>query len=217
MFALPAIFSQNSIVVDPFTVLIHLKGDNNWTDSSSFSRTIVTSGSSSFSTDKKYGTHSMNFNANNSFVYTLSMGSENVANSTIECWIKGTPTNNRGILSLVVPGGGSSAANSIIQGASGQGVVAWSNNLTAFSMPTAWTHVAWVINNSNVTTVFVNGVQQSSNTTNNINGLNYGQLTLGAYFSSSFPAVALIDSFRVSRGQRYTSNFNPETGTGLAY
>lgn len=75
-----------------------------------------------------------------------------------------------------------------------------------------WFHFA-VVRASGVITIFKDGISQAViNTSHSSAAMNYNNLYLGAYYSSSYLLNGWLDEVRITKGvARYTTNFTPPT------
>jgi len=242
---LPATYCpQNSTVIgSELQTLLLLRADGNLNDISGFNRVSTANGGGTFSQAyKKYGLSAFDFTTNNSQINTIIPNTESQGDLTIEFWaMVFSGTNNRGIFSFKAIGNGSAASNSFYQAASpfnvahlaaqsptaaisGSGLGAYPLNASG------WSHYAYVFSNltgnglfdgTPYVRAFVDGVYRGSftgNVTNIVNSNFDGVgITIGAYSSGTLCMNGFMDTFRITRGQRYKNNFDRDNDTGLAY
>jgi hypothetical protein len=199
------------------TALLYLKGDGtnestNIIDSSSYNKTITRTGDPRISTTQsKYGGSSILFDLNDYLTITpnIDLGT---GNYTIEFWIYPLTINsNNGVLAF---------GNRMLEIAinANQIIIKRNNNSqniiqTAITANT-WSHFALVRNGTSLK-LYKNGVQSGATPTNSDNIT--GSSIIGYYVNTSFTLNAYLDSFRVKNTAFYTTNFDPELDTGLAY
>tara|TARA_B100000902_G_scaffold345036_1_gene350799 strand:- start:25 stop:1272 length:1248 start_codon:yes stop_codon:yes gene_type:complete len=83
-------------------------------------------------------------------------------------------------------------------------------NSEATPSATTWIHFAYV-RTSGVIKIFINGTQIGSNISWTNSYIANPILTIGGYYSDSYLLNGYIDSYRVTRKARYTSNFTAPT------
>jgi hypothetical protein len=137
-------------------------------------------------------------------------------NWTVECWVYPSSTATRGLFQITT-GHLNSVATGIGVGVSAATGNPWrvyhgttatdtSTNVTTGS----WQHIAFVRNGSAIN-LYLNGTSIYS-ATDSSDLSSYTFLTVGAWFSSSFPWLGYIDDFRITKGYaRYTANFTAPT------
>jgi hypothetical protein len=212
------------IITDP--VLLWLKGDD-FTDSSSKAQAITNNNTVIETAIKKYGTGSFNFNAANRVLLiptnALVTNAFITAGLTIEWWqyqlnstygyIGVFQFNNNGVYAGSVLA--EAAKGYLYEGETRINFFSGAD-ITITSSLNQWTHYAVTLLDTNVS-IFQNGVLVTT-TTRTIPTLNTTNLAVGngstnegRYFRG------YIESFCITKGRKYTANFNPETDTGLAY
>jgi hypothetical protein len=212
-------------VVDPYasSVVLHLKGDvSPIVDSSPSNHTINLVGSPIISTaQSKYGGSSLYFNGSSHVWSTL----EDInGDFTIEAWlywVSSQHTTEKGAWQVSSTSGGLSPyySHSINALSSAQRYYALrgttilsSNNFYTINQ---WQHLTHCRQGNNYY-CSLNGIVQSLGTSTSL--LSSSFVSIGGYYSTDFSGNLYIDSFRITKGiARYTSNFNPETDTYLAY
>jgi len=186
---------------------------------------------------KKYGESSLYLNGSSHlFLSNSSDWQFGTGEFTIEFWAYGLSTSGSFAAAIyAMPDVGASTAGwgvSVYPGAStglalnaSTGTSTWnvfsgaSGSLTPTLSDNSWNHCAWVRSVNNML-FFHNGILKntvaftSSTMPNPVEALTIGRSTRG----NLFPVVGYLDSIRITKGvARYTTNFNPETDTYLAY
>jgi len=206
------------IQLDPFLsdVLLHLKADD-FLDSSPNPKTVNLSTGSIINTSiKKYGSGSFDFRNSNSF---LSINNANLwlndfSNLTIEFWYYCVQSHgDTGILQF----DGTANTNMWRFYRTSQLNYLGNNYLQAIStsnrLLSQWIHCA-IVHEGNAYRYYQNGILQGGVDPTQIPTVR--TFRIGTY-GSDYPARGFIDSFRITDAIRYTTNFNPETDTYLAY
>ncbi|WP_324282473.1 LamG-like jellyroll fold domain-containing protein [Cyanobacterium aponinum UTEX 3221] len=204
---------------DPYynDVLLYLKGDD-FTDSSPNPKTVNLSTGSIINTSiKKYGSGSFDFRNGNSFlsINNANLWLNNFLSLTIEFWYYCTlHSSDTGILQF--DGTLSyqnmwrfydSAQLNYLGNSSPQRIFITNRPLNT------WIHCA-IIHDNGAYRYYQNGILQGGANPSAIPTV--GLLRIGTY-GSDYPSRGFIDSFRITEAIRYTSDFNPETDTYLAY
>lgn len=213
-------------------LLCHMDGANNSTsvvDSSTYGRTITAPGSGSgqatiSTTQSKFGGASLALGTAGSAAGAAYVGNPSASLSfgtsdfTIECWLYLASVGGSSEFPAIFYTNGAHAGRFYFAkypgadqlyvqapGGSPDELGPFNANLTA----TAWNHVAWS-RTSNVSKIFVGGVQKFSGTDNN----NYQAGTSGFEIGHHFGGYEadFIDDLRITVGVgRYTANFTPPT------
>jgi len=214
---LPAIANQKGI--DLTGILLDCRCDS-YVDNSIYARSISTVGSVSINTSiKKYGTGSFFFGSNG-YISVGSMADATPYPMTIEMWFYAT---NLGAVSNVFFNfnDGTAFATSIAYynpGAPVFRVFSSSNPSNVNSITAnAWHHIAFCLNTSS-TNIWVDGsnVASSSNTTPTLASGGYNFWFGSGGYANSY-IRGYIDTFRITKGIKYLTSFDPETTPGLAY
>ena len=208
-------------VIDPLrsstSLLLRGNGTNgstSFTDESPNGLTVTNTGSVTVNTTtKKYGTGSMYFSSNN----YLSLAANSVfgfgtGDITVECWIYPTAISSYPIAGFICDfryGGGNCALFIA------SNTVYWYNGAAEWSggsiTTNSWQHIA-VTRAQGKTKMFINGVQQWSNTDSANYGTSCSPCIGIRYDLSTSPFNGYIDDLRVTKGYaRYTANFTPPT------
>jgi hypothetical protein len=164
----------------------------------------------------KYGSGSLAFDGTGDWLVFPSSQNFNMGtgNWTVECWALASTNAARGIFQITT-GTLNSVSTGIGVGISSSTGFPWRvyHGTTATDTTTnatigSWQHLAFVRNNGNVQ-LYLNGTSiYSATDTSDLSS--YTFLTVGAWFSSSFPWLGYIDDFRITKGvARYLSNFLP--------
>jgi hypothetical protein len=180
---------------------------------------LETVGNAQISTaQSKFGGSSMYFDGTGDWLIAPSSQNFNMGtgNWTVECWVYPSSTATRGLFQITT-GHLNSVATGIGVGVSAATGNPWrvyhgttatdtSTNVTTGS----WQHIAFVRNGSAIN-LYLNGTSIYS-ATDSSDLSSYTFLTVGAWFSSSFPWLGYIDDFRITKGYaRYTANFTAPT------
>lgn len=217
--------SSGIVRVDPYfdNVVLFLKGDgtNNSTtiiDSSPNPKTITRFGDTKISTaQSKYGGSSIYFDGSGDYLIAPTTISLSIA--TVEFYVYFNSVSTVHTICHFNNSGGSSGlhiykANQALKVDNGVNVDYTSGNVFALNQ---WHHVALVFQNTTLR-IFVDGILLNTRTTQSYGTPN--QIQVGRFYNSTGMAdfSGYIDSFRYTQGvARYTTNFNPETDTYLAY
>jgi hypothetical protein len=164
----------------------------------------------------KYGSGSLAFDGTGDWLVFPSSQNFNMGtgNWTVECWALASTNAARGVFQITT-GTLNSVSTGIGVGISSNTGFPWRvyHGTTATDTTTnatigSWQHLAFVRNNGNVQ-LYLNGTSiYSATDTSDLSS--YTFLTVGAWFSSSFPWLGYIDDFRITKGvARYISNFTP--------
>lgn len=208
------------------SLLMHMNGTNastTFTDSSSNAFTATAYGNAQISTtESKFGNASGKFDGSGDYVQITSATALELGagDFTIELFYY-HDGGNQTFAGLVGKGEVNSTASdawSLEFGGPGLIFVAWANNNTTVqcSLPSnnAWHHVA-VTRSGSTLRLFVDGVQESSNTVSfTISTNNSGPLVIGggAYAPTLRSFSGYIDELRITKGvARYTANFTAPT------
>lgn len=215
---------------DPFisNVILHLKGDGTngtttFVDSSASPKTISSSGNVTISTaQSKYGSSSIYFNGGFlNFAGALDTGMSSPF--TIECWLR--TANQLPQLFAAVDSNNNVLNNykQLSNQGTNWGILKWgSGQLLSFGSAVfalnTWQHIAIVKNSSNVISLFVNGVKNAATLIMN-ESWQSSKISIGYNGSLQYPSYisGYVDSYRLTTAARYTTAFNPETDTYLAY
>jgi hypothetical protein len=169
-------------------------------------------------TQSKFGGSSMYFDGTGDWLLAPSSQNFNMGtgNWTVECWVYPSSTATRGLFQITT-GHLNSVATGIGLGVSTNTGNPWrvyhgttatdtSTNITTGS----WQHIAFVRNGSAIN-LYLDGTSIYS-ATDSSDLSSYTFLTVGAWYSSSFPWLGYIDDLRITKGYaRYTANFTAPT------
>jgi hypothetical protein len=164
----------------------------------------------------KYGSGSMFFDGTGDWLIAPSSQNFNMGTGswTVECWAYPSSTAARGLFQITT-GHLNSVSTGIGVGISSNTGFPWRvyHGTTATDTTTnvttgSWQHIAFVRNGAAIN-LYLNGVSIYS-ATDSSDLSSYTFLTVGAWFSSSFPWLGYIDDLRITKGvARYLSNFTP--------
>lgn len=224
---------KNRFPPDPFAsdVVLYLKGDDSngsttIIDSSPLAYTMSVFDNAQISTNRsKYGGSSILFDGTGDYLTTTgtAIGTDLF---TAECWFYSTSTANaQGLLGANINEAPGPSWEIRFNGSNGS-INSWWNSYTNYFLSSAgttplnqWNHVAMVRTSSDIR-LYCNGTLAATSTTNYTNNLSRTSYVIGRTYSNSNIEYLTgnIDSARVTKGiARYTSNFDPETDTYLAY
>jgi hypothetical protein len=202
---------------DPYwdSVMLLLRGDGNFTDSSKYARTLTAYGNAAATASGKYGTNSIALDGTGDY---LSVSSSDFAwgasDFTIEAWVwlnaiganggifstffsNGSPygvsvfLNTAGVPVMMHPGGANISSSAAI--ATGQ-----------------WVHIA-AVRSSGTATMFVNGVSAGSVSASDSHG--QSDVVIGRVYTEldNNYLNGRIAELRVTKAARYVANFTPPT------
>lgn len=183
---------DSAIAADPYPRLL-LKFDNNFTDSSLWSRTVTNNGSCGFSTTANFGTHSLSLPSSSAYLSLPSSGAFNLADSdfTIECFVRfnSVPSVDSAAYFFYKDGQSSnreSAAYYSLFSGTHRLIFLYTDSgglkqaISNISAPVAntWYHYCWERKNGTLK-IFIDGVKQGSNYTVNAIIPTNQQITIG--------------------------------------
>lgn len=212
MFALPAIANQNT----QLEIILDLRADD-LTDSGPLNQSF--SGGVISTSIKKYGSGSFDFVSPGDIQVPNNAQLTSFDNITIEFWwYPTTVTTTQGLFQFNgYQTAGITGAFLVWVGSSSVFRVGTNADIPATLSENTWHHIVVMTKNNRDSIIYLNGVHigtteralSSVFTPNNTAFLGIGQQ--GFNGNSGY-----IDSFRITKGRKYTANFDPETDTGLA-
>jgi len=199
---------------DAWITYLPFNGENNSTVFEEWNGKQVTPyGNAKISTaQSKFGGASAYFDGAGDYLTITS--SQNFAfginDYTIEAWIK-TSTNNTVILDNRIGG----INEAVFYIASTTGYLAYWAGVPLYGTTNIadnnWHHVVWCRYN-NVLKMFVDGIQEYSNTNIDNLGMSSRPLTIAAQYDGGVPFNGYIDDLKISKGKaQYLANFTPPT------
>lgn len=190
--------------------VLQLPGDNT-SDVAPVANTLTVSNVTVNTSNKVYGTGSLNFNGTTSRIQVSSDKSRfafGTGDFTVEGWFYQTASNT---YPSVFEIGNHLGANAIlfIKYANGAAIYSGAFYGSATTALNTWQHIAWVRRNG-VLTIYVNGVGNTPVAfTNNITDISTVSVGAERTLDSTYTYTGQIDDFRVSNTAKYTANFTP--------
>lgn len=200
-------------------VVFYLKGDGNYIDSSANPKAVSANNTIFNTSIKKYGTASINFAGSSASYLSINSHSDFTfeGDFTIENWyyVTNNQYQNQPFFDNRIS---SSLINKLLIYVNGFSILMGCNTGSrSFGYSAGqWMHLAVSRTSGNIS-LFNNGSRVSTPLANTevISG---GFLIGKEYNLPNYSFIGCIDSFRITKGVgRYTSNFNPELDTYLAY
>jgi hypothetical protein len=202
-------------------LLLKMDGANNsttFTDNSYSPKTVTAFGNAKISTTKSVSSDASGYFDGTGDYVSFTAGSEfdfGTGDFTIECWANPSSSVEQYFISKYVSW---TADLDFVLRISATGYASFiAGDNAALSVTSnsilplnTWTHIA-VVRASNVTKMFINGVQQSSTHSGSVNIPNDATTVyIGAFNSGNNFYNGYIDDFRVTKAvARYTANFTP--------
>lgn len=202
---------------DPFIddVFLYLKGDGEndstlFTDYSISPKIVTPSGNTKISTTQsKYGASSIYFDGIDDYLAVTGLWTAN-STVTIESWLYPTATFTSGWFDCA-PG-----VSGAFRHYNGEIHRANSSGITVSLTTNQWSHLATCINTTTGRlTAYLNGTLVNDVAVSTTYSLS--EFVIGSINKGFADYTGYMDSFRVTLADRYTSNFDPEADTYLAY
>jgi hypothetical protein len=202
---------------DPYwdSVLLLLRGDGNFTDSSKYGRTLTAYGNAAATAAGKYGTNSIALDGTGDYLAVSSSDfAWGTSDWTVEAWVWLNATGANGGIFSTFFSNGSPYGVSVFLDTAGRPVVMHPGgaNVSASTAITTgqWVHIA-AVRSSGTATLFVNGSSVGSVSASDSHG--QSNVVVGRVYTELDNNYwnGRIAELRVTKAARYTANFTPPT------